>query len=780
MKSRIFSLAALIFLTVAAPVAAIRIQSTAIDSLKLSQIRQEGNPFLIHGRIWGPAPKGDVSRISYRITDTSGTTTWEFAEPFVRSYSGEETLDLDFEFDLSNELLDQSSFFTVEFQDATMNGAFAQTIARGSMPIVFSSPEDVPEKISAIEKFRTFVDGPSIVSQIGVRNAGKTRELSIRARLLDAIGAVVDTKRSAEMTVPAGENKEFSLLFDVPRDSGKYQVEVQALNGKKAITGIKKLPVIVEGDFALLSNLRVLPNEYLYKGETAMIFFSGVGSVPNDTLKLSIQVQDATKVEIFTQDTEVQTDVLGRFSGELSVPITVDTEQLHIFATLKKGEKVIGVYPFSTPIMKKLVPSEGQSSMSFAIERVSQEFLVSSPKAKIGLIAVIALIIVLVVGMIFLLRHMRHTKLLLLGIAFLGGSVVHAAGVTSLYPEHQWVVNPQASAAQENFKKVLFQGTVDFGTGGVFPVSEPIATQVKLGTTETITTSFTTIDPNQYYFIVTVPSTLTDGTYPLELEMTWDGITLPGGSLQIELLYAPGQPLLLVSDGTPPTPSFNYFSGGTLLNSGEYSNVPVELGVVCDDATGCLTDTEQSFEVKGNFCTGGDFCTAGAVDDFVICDMVGNCASPAQVELNQYDPLQPELDDFDITKDGFSAKTQLKALESYVFSFLNLTDPTEDATVVVDENACSNENSPFFVNDSLCIEKVVSCALSPTRRGTLNQQGGGTSCESTDPCPPGTSITPEGDCFLATCDYSHFPYCFEMILDGTCSSFPFCFEMVLE
>jgi hypothetical protein len=570
--------------------------------------------------------------------------------------------------------------------------------------------------------------------------------------------------------------------LDTPQKAGRYMVEIQGFADKKAVTGIKKLPVVVQGDFALLSALEIMPQKYIYKGETATISFSGASSLSGQALSLDFRVQNAQKEELFAKNMEVTTDAIGRFSGEFQFLVEKETEQMHIVSTIKKGVKEIGTYSFSTPVMKKLLPSQGQSSMSFAIENASQEFFFSSTKAKIGLIAVVVLLILLVVGFFFFLRHMRHANILVLFLALTFGGMVQAE-VTSLYPAHNWVINPDASAAQENFKKVLFQGTVDFGTGGVFPVSEPITTDVKLGTTETITTSFETIDPNQYYFIVTIPATLPDGTYPLELKMTWDGMPPEyGESLEIVLQYSAGVPLTLISDATSPTTSFEYFSGGTLLNSGEYSNIPVELGVVCDDETGCLADAAQTFEVKGNFCTGEDFCMSGAIDDFVVCDMVANCSASTQVEINQYDPIDPVLDDIDVTKEGVSAKTQLKAFESYVFSFLNLSDPEEDTTVVVDEHACSNTSSPFYVDteSSLCKEKTIVCALDPTRRGTIDQQDPEAVCESTDPCPTGTTVTPEGDCELATCDHHHFPYCFDWILGGDCSTFPFCFEMVLQ
>ena len=49
----------------------------------------------------------------------------------------------------------------------------------------------------------------------------------------------------------------------------------------------------------------------------------------------------------------------------------------------------------------------------------------------------------------------------------------------------------------------------------------------------------------------------------------------------------------------------------------------------------------------------------------------------------------------------------------------------------------------------------------------MNQEDENAVCESTDSCPPGTTITPEGDCELPLCDHNHFPYCFGWILSCT-------------
>jgi hypothetical protein len=149
----------------------------------------------------------------------------------------------------------------------------------------------------------------------------------------------------------------------------------------------------------------------------------------------------------------------------------------------------------------------------------------------------------------------------------------------------------------------------------------------------------------------------------------------------------------------------------------------------------------------------------------------------------------PTLTSFDVTApasaggttaiQNLSTEIGIKAFETYVFELLNLADPATDVTITTDETACSSTHSPFFKLDGLCKEKIVSCAISSTKRGFISQENmDAPTCN--EGCPPGTDLTIWGTCQAAGCSYSHFPFCFDMILDGTCSTFPFCFDMILD
>jgi hypothetical protein len=776
MKIRILSLAALLLFSIIPSVSALRIQSRAIESFKVSQLSYSENmPFEVRGKIWGKAPVGEINRILYTIKDASNTKTWEFSEPLIRTFDGTEELDLTFEFDFSKVLLDEQSVLFIELQKTTMNGSLTQVLAQGSMSLIF--PKQALEKkgVSRIEVLRSFIDGQSLVTQTQFKNFIADGEFEVRVQVLDKLRNIMQEKKSGQVVVGEGETKDFSLLLDVPKMPGRYITTAQVFEKDKAVTGIKEVSLTVEGEFGVISALEVTPSGYLYAGDQVVINFSGAISTWDKPVLVLLRVQDASKTEVFSKEVSLETDEIGRFSGNIEFSVSTGTDRLHVSTELRRGEKTIGTYSFSTTIARKLYPAEGQSQLSFAIEQASQDFFFSSPKAKIGMIAVVALLFFLILGFFFFIRHIRHLHLMVLAFAFFVGGG-HAEGITSLYPENGWIINPQAPVA-ENFSKLHFNGSIDNGTGGFLPLNTPIDTQVKFNGGTAVTTSFQTADAALYDFVVNVPATVTDGTYSLELEMTWAGITLPSGKLEIELLSGT-DPLTIITDSAPPALSFEYFSGTTALNTGDFSNVPVSLKVLCDDATGCLPTSGNPFVVQGNFCSGGAFCETGKTDDFVLCDQVGNCTGSVQVEINQYDPIKPTLGDFDIIKDTFSAKTGLKALESYIFSLINLSDPDQDNTIVIDASACEATDSPFFDAGTVCKEKIISCAISATKRGFISQADTPATCEAG--CPPGTTMTTWGTCQTTECSYTHFPFCFEMILGGDCSTFPFCFNMILN
>ncbi len=781
MKIRALSLAALLCFGATSSVSALRIQSRAIELLNVSQLSySENTPFEVRGKIWGKAPVGEVTRILYKITDSSNTKTWEFAEPFVRTFDGTEELNLTFEFDFSDTLVDTKSNLSVELQKATMNGAFAQTLAQGTMSLVFPEKSMKDKVVSQIETFRSFVDGKSVVSQIYFKNLNVDGDFYVKAQLLDLIGNIIEEKKSVEMAVPKEEGKDISILFDMPKMPGRYKTKVQVFGGNKAVTGVKESQIIIKGDFAVISELSVTPERYFYVGDIAKIHFSGASSSWEEPLTFDMTMKDSSGTVLFSKEIPIQTDEIGRFSGDIDFTLEAEVAQLQVLVELRRGAKNLGTYEFATQKLRKLHAAEGQSKMAFAIEKVSQDFMFSGSRAKIGMLVGVAILILLILGFIFLVHHVRHTSLLLLILAFSCSITSVDAAVTSFAPADGWIVNPLATGAHnENFKKLTFQGVVDLGIGGIFPIATPIDVIVKSGETVLATMVFQTSSAEIYEFAVDISSGITDGAYPLELEMTWPGITLPGGNLEIELLRGGGEVLSAVVDTTAPIIDFGYFGSGVELGAGDFSNVPVELRVGCDDMTGCLSGSAEKFEVNGNFCSGEAFCETG-VDDFILCDQVGNCSGSEQVEIQHYDPVAPVIGSFDLknVEGGVSAKIKLKAFESYVFSVLGLSDPTEATSISIDSSACAGVDSPFFVSEAVCKEKVVSCAFSPTSRGTLLQTDTDAVCE--EGCPPGTSPTIWGTCQAEGCSYTSFPFCFDWVLDGQCNTFPFCFSMILD
>jgi len=789
MKFRIFSLAALMLFASFSTASALRIQSQPITQLKVSQLSySESFPFEIQGKIWGMAPKGEVTRILYSIEDVSKTKTWEFSEPFARTFEGMEELDLDFKFDFKDVLVDGNCTLTVELQKSTMNGAFAQTIANGSMALKFP-PKAVEKKaISTIKGFNAFFDETSAVTQTRFKNMQKEGKFTVQARLLSVTGELIEKKTSAVLPLAQEEEKEISVLLDAPEEPGRYMVKVQVFEGKEAVTGIKEIALIKKGDFAIISELEITPNQYFYVNDVAKILFSGSNSSWGEPLIVELLVTDADGSEVFTKEFPAETDELGHFSGETELTIKAETSQLHVVTKLRKGVKTLGVYEFSTRPLKKLHATEGQSELSFAIEDASQEFTFSTFRAKMGIIIGIGILILLIFGFIFFIRHMHHLKLFILLLAFFVAGV--DAATTSEYPTDGWIINPGSS---DNFQTLKFKGNIDISSLDAFITGQSIVVAVHFKDVLDVTYPFETLfqtsqtfvitDPakvNDYEFTVDAPAALVDGEYPVELVFAaGPGVTGSISPLEIPLN------LSIFADSTPPTLEFNYFDNEVELTLGDFTNDPVELGVECIDTTGCLLASADIFEVRGNFCSGESFCEA-ATDEFVLCDQVGNCTGPTQVEINHYDPVAPEIGSLDLENVAgeVSATTKLKALESYVFSLFDLADPaTTTEVVAIDDSACDSGDSPFVEVGENCVEREIMCAetLPNYFRGIEDYDSPGTCL---DECPAGTIRSEWGTCIDmdGNCSYTSFPFCFNwQLADESCSgTFPLCFNWELE
>ncbi len=781
MKIRTLSLTALLFFGIISNVSALRVQSRAIKNLSISQTSySESNPFKVRGKIWGTAPIGEVTRISYHVVDASNTTTWKFEEPLVRTFNGTEELNLPFEFDLSDVLVDENSKLIIALQKATMNGSFAQTLAQGAMKLVFPKKATEEKKVSRIEKFHSFADEKNIITQTNFSNFHADGLFFAKAQLLSTSGDIIEEKISAEKTVLSGKKMDFSILFNLPEMPGRYQTTVQIFHKKEAVTGIKEQPLIIKGEFTTISSLEVSPEEYFYEGDDVIVSFAGTSSLWEESLTLDITIADSSEEIIFEKELPIQTDSIGRFSGEVEFSIAKETAQLYISIEVRHRAKTIGSYKFSTQKSRKFHAAEGQTNISFAMERMTQDFMFSETRDQIAIIISLIILLGLIIGFIMFVHHIRHIKLLVLLLTFFVSTA--SAAVTSSSPTDGWAVNP--NSADVNFQQAQFTGHVDLDMGPIFPISTDIHVDVKFldnpstsGGTVLATDSvvFQTLNEYDYDFVATVPSTINDGFVYMELDIPQSDIVPQNiGNLEIELSQ------LLLIDTTPPIVTFEYYrsTGGMTLAPGEFTNEPVDVQVFCQDATGCLPASSHTFEVTGNFCsTGEGFCLSGS-DEFVLCDYVGNCSTAEPIEINQYDPVEPVLTEFDVVHDGMSAKSTIKAFESYIFSLVGLNDPAEK-NITTDTSACGENdiNSPFLDTGSACEEKFVMCAISPKKRGTM-AYGTGT-CE--EECPPGTVLTGWGTCQeeITGCSFVDFPFCFNWILNGECRTFPFCFNWIL-
>lgn len=785
MKIKILSLAALLICGLFSDASALRLSSESRTQFNISQTSySERTPFKISGKIWGPAPVGEVTRILYTLKDASNNTLWEFAEPYVRTFEPDQKIEADFKFDFSDVLISGDSVLLVELQNSSMSGAFTKTLAQGVLRLVFPSKFKQELLVSQIKKFLPVVTEKEVVNQITFQNNGDSEEFFAKVRLHNQTGEEIMSLDTPVVNIEEGESHDFELTFTRPEIIGVYDISAQVYSGRKALTGINRKEITFGGEFGVFSDLRISPAEFLYAGDTATIEFEGAISTAEVPVQVKIRVQDKKGNEVFASDEELTSDIVGKISGTASFVVPKETSELIVVGEFFRGNKSLGRSEYRTGIYKKLMASEGQSQLSFQAERVQQEFETGNLYKKMGMILMLALILGIAGSFIWIVIHrskpVQHL-VLLLGVCGLF-SVANAANViVSNEPAQNWLVS--SDAEDEMLRKIRFSGIVEVGVSGVFPVNSDITAEVRFlnssaGVEGTVTQNFQTDAANTYDFTIDSPTILGDGEYGLEIAFTWPGITLPGGVLEISLLYNE-EPLIVIIDSSEPEVVLTYyrFDGeGQFqeLQEGDFTKTPVYVSATCTDDRGCMSGVDSKFLVTGNFCTGADFCLEG-IDEFLVCDQIGNCAAPAQAEIKYYDPVAPNASALTLQS---RASGTIKALTSYLLEITDMADANE-AALAVDSHACGGEDSPFYADniESVCREKFKVCGVDASTRGIIDQENDPETCRQD--CPEGTTYTPWGTC--EECSFTNFPFCFDWQLGGPrCESFPFCFEAILQ
>lgn len=759
MKIRIISLALLLLSCVFSTTFALKLTSQAITQFNISQLSySEESPFKIKGKIWGDAPEGEINRMLYKLENPQGNILWEFVEPYEREFAPGEPISEEFEFDFSDVLIDGESVLRIELQTSSMNGSFSQTKATGFLNLIF--PERVRKeiKVSEITQFSSEVLEGIVYNKIDFRNNREAGLFTAKITLIDSAGVEKIVRNTEEFTVESYNDHKFELHFPSPEEPGVYEVRAQIFSGKDAVTGMEKREIVTIGDIGVLSELRITPKEFLYAGNKAMIEFVGAVSNINEPTAVNLLVQDRADKEVFTLSQEVEIDETGKFTGAASFVVPDETAELIVTANIIQAEKLVGTSQYKTGIQKKVAASIGQSEISFQAEQVKQEFETGDLQRKIGMILILVVILVLAGLFIWIVLRTRGVKQLIIPLLLMGLFSMANAEVTFTQPVDGWTVAPQSSTL--GFRQLHFMGTVEVGPSGIFPIGSDITVYTRFfpeGSSvadATHTFSFITSVNSEYEYVIEVPNTLSDGAYSVQIEFEWSGLT--------EELIVDLDDLIISVDNTSPQPELTYYKmDGTQyqeLLEGEYTNQPVRVASSCEDETGCFAGINNPFIVTGNFCTGESYCEEDAIDDYLVCDQVGNCSQPLQAEIKHYDPVAPTA-----TGVQLSDKTggTMKAMQEYVLSLIGLGD-AEIEELTIDDSACGGDDSPFFKDETntICREKYAMCAISASSRGIIDQRLTGQSCAAE--CPPGMDLTEWNTC--DPCSQVSFPMCFDLQL----------------
>lgn len=180
---------------------------------------------------------------------------------------------------------------------------------------------------------------------------------------------------------------------------------------------------------------------------------------------------------------------------------------------------------------------------------------------------------------------------------------------------------------------------------------------------------------------------------------------------------------------------------GEFLTESDFTNKPITVSLQCQDRGSACVNAQQSFEIKGNFCSDALKCNVDAARDFELCDTAGNCHTEA-ITIRGYDPVPPSVESFLV-----GASTAVEANEIMPLS-LRYTDPNkvEEKDWVEDfDAALCGEGNPYFRLESdswTCTERSQTCVLVSERNVWRGASFDG-KCEPL--CPEGYQFT-NGSC----------------------------------
>lgn len=789
---------------------AINIESRPINNVEVSFIPSE-NEGILNGKVWGNKQIPEASKMIVELVDTNQaviiSNEIEVATKKDKNFSENFTLKIS-EYNLSGD-------YTIKARVLDKNNL---VLSFGEKKKLFES-KNTENINSSIANLVIRSDKELVSGSVGFLNNDLDGEFTAKIDIYrdDTERKYVGTFNSEKVFVKSGEEKEITFSFDSPAEPQIYEAEVSIMQKGKEITGKLTKQFLIKGDFGEFYKIKIGPEKYIKKGETITVEFTGATTTKKDQV-LSVEI-DLTDNNGFSAKKFVNVSpesLLGGFEGKEVFLATKGVSQIVANISLWNGNDELAKISKSTELFKK---PENENFISKIKEIKTGVKLSSSDRYKI--ILILTLIVLAII--IFIRGLVRSSKsknfFIFFCLIIISGAAFASSPTGTLYPANGIGYNSNSESGF--FNKIGFWGYL-FNPllGGYFPITnETINYEVTISNgirSIIVPGTFTNKNSYEYKFNVNVPSELEDGTYipsirffgsSIENRLADLGILETDGSrateINLTLSNIEGNPIKIIIDSKSPNQTFTFKKlSEDVINDGEFINEQFTNTPVCGDAgVGCYAGGDSvytAFNTKGNFCdsslpVGNTRTFCGAIHEFKVCDIVGNCNTQS-VDIDFYDPVAPVTlgGDF-IQTEGANVNSifdtaeweEITAVEAnqnptqlsgsfnsnnvlsgvsispeniYSFGLRGTNDPRESTSEMSDSSACEQSND-FYVDNGMCVEKEVVCALSPYDRG-ISTKGEG----CTVICPPNFNDLDGNGICEPECYYDKFPYCFDLII----------------
>lgn len=515
---------------------------------------------VLAGRIRDFPGIASVKKIKFSILDGNGLRLWEKIEENTEKLKIDSKKGLPFKLILTSTDFPKKSILKI-----TILGSQNKKLGENEKLLPFKTTKESINLSDLVIDISDRSDSKTVSFTLSAKETALQFFPQFRITKKDQSQGSLFKKNLQEQLLESKTQKTFDFDFKTNLAPGIYVAEIMLLDkNQKAISGKLEKDFLVKGAFAKITNFETSANDFLRKGETLSILFSGL--VPeNDlstTAEILIQQQLRKKNVDFLLDSSELTIKNGKFSITFEFLLENYASQFTIEVKIKQDNELLESKIFKT---KEFLSPDFESE-EILLEKKQQEKKEEKIQKVKGYINNDWILWGAILSIIFLiafnswLKQEKKILIFLVSFLFLGETTF----ASTIIFWNQPLPNRAFSSVLNNepnfkfFNKMNFQGNIfDNLTQKGFFQTSPLQIIVKFYKTGEedvylIPNSFLIADKKSYEFELDIPLSFEDGNWNIQLlfqmlsgcgESGWCGsnwgdvVLIDGTSPEISILF---------------------------------------------------------------------------------------------------------------------------------------------------------------------------------------------------------------------------------------------------